>query len=62
MLWNTTGDLSMLRMVGNPIAINPNRELLLAIRDDNYLKDKTQIIVERKDVIYKLKADVEILF
>jgi len=59
---DTTGDLSMLRMVGNPIAINPNRELLLAIRDDNYLKDKTQIIVERKDVIYKLKADVEILF
>lgn len=57
---DTTGDLSMLRMVSNPIAINPNRELLLAIRDDAVLKEKTQIIVERKDVIYKLKSDVEI--
>lgn len=58
---DTTGDLSMLRMVGNPIAINPNRELLLSIRNDKDLSQKTKIILERKDVIYKLRADVEIL-
>jgi len=58
---DTTGDLSMLRMVGNPIAINPNRELLLSIREDEDLSKKAVIIVERKDVIYKFKPDVEIL-
>lgn len=58
---DTTGDLSMLRMVGNPIAINPNRELLLSIREDENLAKKAIIIVERKDVIYKFKPDVEIL-
>ncbi len=57
---DTTGDLSMLRMVKNPIAINPNKELLLSIRDDEELLKKTDIIIERKDVIYKLKADIEI--
>ncbi|HHV45739.1 MAG TPA: HAD-IB family hydrolase [Tissierellia bacterium] len=58
---DTTGDLSMLKMVGNPIAINPNRELLLSIREDEDLSKKAVIIVERKDVIYKFKPDVEIL-
>ncbi|MCF6464798.1 HAD family hydrolase [Clostridium sp. Cult2] len=58
---DTTGDLSMLRMVGNPIAINPNREFLLSIREDENLSKNTVIIVERKDVIYRLQPDVEIL-
>ncbi|NMB07621.1 MAG: HAD-IB family hydrolase [Tissierellia bacterium] len=58
---DTVGDLSMFRMVGNPIAINPNRELLISIRKDKNLSEKTQVIVERKDVIYKLKSNVEIL-
>ena len=58
---DTTGDLSMLRIVGNPIAINPNKELLISIRNDKNLLENTDIIVERKDVIYKLKADIEIL-
>lgn len=58
---DTTGDLSMLRMVGNSVAINPNRELLMSIRKDIELLEKTLIIVERKDVIYKLKADIDIL-
>ena len=34
---DTTGDISMLRMVGNPIAINPNKPLFLAIREDEEL-------------------------
>ncbi len=58
---DTAGDLSMLKMVGNPIAINPNRELLLKIREDKDLSKKATIIVERKDVIYKLGPDIEIL-
>lgn len=58
---DTVGDLSMFRMVGNSIAINPNRELLISIRKDKNLSEKTQVIVERKDVIYKLKSNVEIL-
>ena len=58
---DTTGDLSMLRMVGNPVAINPNKPLFLAIRGDKELSNKVSIIVERKNVIYKLNSDVEIL-
>lgn len=58
---DTTGDLSMLRMVGNPIAINPNRLLFDSIREDEELSKKTTIIIERKDIIYKLKPDIEIL-
>lgn len=57
---DTTGDLSMLRMVGNPVAINPNKPLLLAIREDEILSKKINIMVERKNVIYKLNSDVEI--
>ncbi len=45
---DTTGDLSMLRMMGNPVAINPNRHLLMAIREDEDLSNKTSVIVERK--------------
>lgn len=58
---DTVGDLSMLRMVGNPIAINPNKELLQSIRKDGMLFNKATIIVERKDVIYRLNSDVDIL-
>lgn len=58
---DTTGDLSMLRMIGNPVAINPNMHLLLAIRADDELSKKTTIVVERKNVIYKLNSDVEII-
>lgn len=58
---DTTGDLSMLRIMGNPIAINPNLPLLEAIKKDGYLKDKATIIVERKNVIYKLDHNVEII-
>ena len=58
---DTVGDLSMLRMVGNPVAINPNMELIDCIRKDEILKDKASIIVERKNVIYSLNADVKTL-
>lgn len=58
---DTNGDLSMLKLVGKPIAINPAKELLQNIRNDRQLRKDTTIIVERKDVIYKLNADIEFL-
>lgn len=58
---DTTGDLSMLRMVGNPVAINPNMPLILAIREDEYLTSNTDIMVERKNVIYRLDSEVDII-
>ena len=51
----------MLRRVGNPIAINPTKELLSQINSDKNIKNISKIIVERKDLIYQLPASVEIL-
>ena len=50
----------MLRRVGNPIAINPTKELLLHINQDEILSKTTQIIVERKDIIYSLDPSVNL--
>lgn len=58
---DTTGDLSMLKLVGNPIAINPNKQLLLALREDKELSKRATIIIERKNVIYKLDTNVELI-
>ncbi len=58
---DTNGDYSMLKRVGNPVAINPASELLENIKNDPELVKRATIIIERKDVIYKLPADVEIL-
>jgi HAD superfamily hydrolase (TIGR01490 family) len=57
---DTNGDLTMMKSVGHPITINPAKGLLENIQNDEKLKEKIQIIVERKDVIYKLSSDVEI--
>lgn len=58
---DTAGDYSMLKMVGKPIVINPNRELFMMLRKDPELADKIRIIVERKDMIYKLSPYIEII-
>lgn len=58
---DTHGDLSMLLQVGNPIAINPSKELLNSINLDNTLKEITKIIIERKDVIYQFNAGTNII-
>ena len=50
-----------LEKVGNAIAINPARKLLEKIKKDKELKEKVMIVVERKDVVYKFKPDVEIV-
>jgi len=58
---DTTGDLSMLKMVGNPIAINPIKRLLMSIKKDKELQHRIRIIVERKDAIYELSPDIRTL-
>ncbi len=58
---DTTGDLSMLSKVGNPVAINPSKELLESLKNDKKLKDITSVIVERKDIIYELTPNVKII-
>ena len=54
---DTSGDYTMFKSVGCPFAINPTKELLGKIKNDESLKDKINLIVERKDVIYNL--DIE---
>ena len=54
---DTSGDFSMFEMVGNPVCINATRELLDKVLSNNEVKEKVSIIVERKDVIYKLNAN-----
>lgn len=58
---DTNGDLSMLKSVGYPIAINPTKELLKAIKLDADLTKKTEIVVERKNVIYSFDSSVKVL-
>lgn len=58
---DTHGDITMFEAVGNPIAINPAKELLNAIKTNDKLKEKIDIVVERKDVIYRLKSDVDLV-
>ncbi|WP_455538819.1 HAD family hydrolase [Terrisporobacter sp.] len=58
---DTNGDITMLRRVGNPIAINPTNELVHHMKQDNFLKENAQIIVERKDIIYSLNCNVKTL-
>lgn len=55
---DTNGDISMFKLVGNPIAINPTKELLTHLKSDPELSENIKIIVERKDVIYSLTTDV----
>lgn len=51
---DTSGDFTMMHMVGNPTAINPTKELLTKLMEDDTVRNKVKIIVERKDVIYNL--------
>ncbi len=57
---DTIGDLSMFEMVGNPVAINPTKELIQNIKQNEELLKKISIIVERKDVIYNLNSYMDI--
>ncbi|MEG0249495.1 MAG: HAD-IB family hydrolase [Peptostreptococcus sp.] len=55
---DTNGDISMLKRVGNPVAINPTRELLSYMNSDPFLRENAKVVVERKDVIYQLSSKV----
>ncbi len=55
---DTTGDLTMLGLVGHPYAINPTRSLIEAIKKDESLSKKITIIVERKDMIYTIPLEL----
>ena len=54
---DTSGDYTMLKLTNHPTAMNPTKELLLMILADVELKEKINIMVERKDVVYKLSPD-----
>lgn len=54
---DTAGDFTMLRAVGYPVAMNPTKELIYKLINDINTKDKTKIVVERKDMIYQLNAE-----
>lgn len=54
---DTAGDCTMLCNVGNPYCMNPTRELLNKVTNDDFLKEKINVIVERKDVTYRLNID-----
>lgn len=51
---DTTGDFTMLKSVGFPVAINPTRELITKLKSDTEVLDKVKLVVERKDMIYHL--------
>ncbi len=55
---DTTGDLTMLGLVGHPYAINPTKSLIEAIKADKELSKKITIIVERKDMVYKVPLEL----
>lgn len=52
----------MLKAVGNPTMINPTKELINHVLEDDELATKITTVVERKDVIYKIDVkDLEIV-
>ena len=51
---DTSGDFTMFKNVGIPCSINPTKELLTKIMDDEEVRSKIKVIVERKDVTYDL--------
>lgn len=54
---DTAGDYTMFKLVGIPYAINPTKELLHKITNDKEINNRINIIVERKDVTYKLTSE-----
>jgi phosphoserine phosphatase len=51
---DTHSDITLLEAVDNPICFNPDRVLLTHARRQNW-----PVIVERKNVIYKLSGSIE---
>ncbi|GAA0116128.1 HAD-IB family hydrolase [Clostridium senegalense] len=51
---DTSGDFTMFKSVGIPYAINPTKELLAKVMENDEVREKIKVIVERKDVTYNL--------
>lgn len=52
---DTAGDFTVLKSVAYPVAINPTKELISQIKSDPETLNKVKVIVERKDMIYRLE-------
>jgi len=55
---DTNGDLSMMQLTAHPTVINPSFKLLGMLAADANLADRVDVILERKDVIYRLTPRV----
>lgn len=55
---DTNGDFSMMQLTAHPTVINPSYKLLGMLRADSDLIDRVSVIIERKDVIYRLTPKV----
>jgi phosphoserine phosphatase len=47
----------MLSMVKHPTTINPTRELIEQVKEVPDFAQRLQVVIERKDMIYKLRVD-----
>lgn len=54
---DTSGDYTMFKHVRHPFCINPTKELLQKVMNDDEVRKKVNVMVERKDVIYNLNID-----
>jgi len=54
---DTSGDYSMFELVGHPICVNPTRELVNKVLENEDIKRKIEIVVERKDMVYHLHPE-----
>ena len=52
---DSSGDVNMLEMVGFPTCVNPTKELITIAKASPFLSKNLQVVVERKDMIYKFK-------
>jgi HAD superfamily hydrolase (TIGR01490 family) len=54
---DSSGDIAMLEMVEYPTCVNPTKELVTIAKHHPFLSQNLQVVVERKDVIYRLKPE-----
>jgi HAD superfamily hydrolase (TIGR01490 family) len=55
---DTAGDFTMFQLVGLPVLVNPTRELIKKVQGNEETRKKALVVVERKDVVYKLTPDL----
>lgn len=51
---DTAGDFTMFKLVGHPVLVNPTRELINLVLEDKDVREKAEVAVERKDMIYRV--------